>query len=169
GTQQSAAPSKKKAIDVATAFGYAGLDARQLIDKLDRLAVSERPEGLSASVRPDRLILTDSEEQEQILPLPDDKSYVSVAPYVKTTHECHFHALTSCIGELSNKPIQLTVTNTSTGEVIRQGLATTFDNGFIGLWLPRNIKARIQVVHDGHSGSAEVSTMNTRTPPASPI
>lgn len=145
--------------DVAAEFGLAGLDAKALIDKLDQLPVADRPKGLSASVEPNQVVLTDAKDRKQAIRMPAEETYVSVSPYLKDTHECHFHALTSCLGELKNAPIKLTVTDQTTGAVIRQESTRTFDNGFIGLWLPRNLKATVTIEYDGHRGSEKISTV----------
>lgn len=109
---------------------------------------------------PDALILTDSKEREQRLEMPGDVTYVSVAPYLKKTHECHFHALTSCLGELKNAAVEVTVKDSETGEVIRQETTKTFDNGFVGLWLPRGRTGEVTIKYADKSGSAEISTVN---------
>ncbi|GMA34464.1 CueP family metal-binding protein [Demequina litorisediminis] len=74
--------------------------------------------------------------------MPDDAFYVSLAPYVDTTHECYFHSLTTCTGEMQGEDIDVTVTDVETGEVLVDEAMTTFDNGFVGLWLPRDAEAR---------------------------
>ena len=146
--------------NVAADFGLDGLQAKEVIDKLDQMPVAQRPDGLSASVTPQALILTDSKEREQRLEMPSDMSYVSVAPYVKKTHECHFHALTSCLGELKNAAVKVTVKDSESGEVIKQESTKTFDNGFVGLWLPRGVKGQVSIEYADKSGSADFSTLN---------
>lgn len=147
-----------QANNVAAEFGLGGLDAKALINKLDQLPVADRPKGLSASVEPNQVVLTDAKQRQQAVRMPAEETYVSVSPYLKDTHECHFHALTSCLGELRNTPIKLTVTDQTTGTVIRRESTKTFDNGFIGLWLPRNLKATVTIEYDGHRGSEKIST-----------
>ena len=66
-------------------YDLAGMDAPAIIDHLDRLPVDERPADLMASVRPDALLLGAGEE-ELALEIPDDRFYVSVAPYADGTH-----------------------------------------------------------------------------------
>ncbi len=146
--------------DTLAALGLEGADARTIIDALDALPLAERPETLFASVRPDELLVTDGDADEESLPMPDDAFYVSFAPYDEQTHDCYFHSLTTCTGEIQNEDVHVTVTDEATGEVLIDEVRTTFDNGFVGLWLPRGIDATLTVEYDGRSASTTVSTTN---------
>lgn len=134
-----------------------GKTAEQIIDRLEAVAVAERTTDLLASVRGDVLVLA-TEAQDQQLPMPEDRTYISIAPYVSQTHECVFHSLTTCIGELRGEPMQVTVTDDVTGEVLVDAEVTTHDNGFVGLWLPRDVTGTIAVAHTDGSGTAAFST-----------
>lgn len=144
--------------------GLATADARQVIDTLDAQPVAERPSDLIASVRPGQLQLSDDQGREASLPLPDDAFYLSVAPYVSQTHECHFHSLTTCKGELGDTPVHVTVTDRDTGQVVVDEVLTTFDNGFVGLWLPRGIEATLTISTDGRSATTAISTSGDEDP-----
>ncbi|RSZ66026.1 hypothetical protein EAH68_00235 [Corynebacterium hylobatis] len=137
--------------------GLGERDAREIIDHLDRQQVTERPTDLLASVRPDELVLSD-EEQEVVLELPEGLSYVSIAPYATQTHDCFYHSLTTCLGELGNEDIQVTITDETSGEVLVEETTTTFDNGFIGFWLPDDVTGTIEVTHQGRTGTTGFST-----------
>lgn len=142
--------------DLLGTYGLEGLDAKEIIAHLDQLAVAERPTDLIASVMPDHLVLTSS-ETEVTMPLPEDSFYLSVAPYVEQTHECHFHSLTTCLGELSNENVEVTIVD-DTGEVIVNEQTTTFDNGFVGVWVPSETEGTIEVSYNGMTGTTEFST-----------
>lgn len=139
------------------AHGLVAGEAREIIDHLDRQQVAERPTDLIASVRPDELVLSD-DKQEVILQLPEGLSYVSIAPYATQTHDCFYHSLTTCLGELGNEDIQVTITDEATGQVLVEEEATTFDNGFIGFWLPADATGTIEVTHQGRTGTTDFST-----------
>lgn len=130
-----------------------GLDAVQIIDHLDQVPVAERPTELMASVRADHLLLADT-EQELNLPLPQDRFYLSLAPYLDQTHECHYHSLTTCRGELANEQITVRITDDATGQTLIEEQVTTFNNGFAGFWLPRGITGTIEVTYDGYTGQS---------------
>lgn len=147
---------EQAASSLLEAHGLDGMQAVEIIDQLDRTAVAERDTGLMASVRADSLLITDGQE-EVSLELPGDRFYVSVAPYVSQTHDCYYHSLTTCLGELSQEEVDLRVTD-SDGAVLLDEAVTTFDNGFVGVWLPRDVTGTIEISVDGMSGSASFAT-----------
>ena len=140
-----------------TTHGLAAMDAVEIIDHLDRQKVTERPTDLIASVRNDELLLS-SDDQEVVVDLPDNQTYVSIAPYLTSTHDCFYHSLTTCLGELNNEDIQVTITDEATGEVLVDEATTTFDNGFIGFWLPDDVTGLIEVSYQGRTGTTEFFT-----------
>ena len=154
----SATETTKPDGDLLADHGLAGLNAVEIVDKLDAVALADRSTDLIASVRPTHLLLKDESGREQSLPMPDDAFYVSFAPYLTQTHECHFHSLTTCVGELQNTDVQVTVTDDATGETLVDKALTTFDNGFAGVWLPRGIDATVTVEYDGKSATSPITT-----------
>lgn len=139
-----------------------GLDARQVIERLDATALADRPTDLMASVRPGGLVLTDASgaagPAEVTLPMPEDEFYLSVAPYLTQTHDCHFHSLTTCVGELRNEPVDVTIVDADTGTVLVDGPAVTHDNGFIGFWVPSGVRVEVTIERDGRSGTEVLTT-----------
>src|SRR5699024_5847661 len=123
----------------------------------DRMPVTDRSTELMAPVRADQLLLTDA-EQEVALPLAEGEVYLSVAPYVHRTHECCHHSLTTCRGELTHQYIDLLTVHDATGEGLVDEEVTTFDNGFAGFWLPRDVDGTIEVTHDGLTGRSAFSS-----------
>lgn len=137
--------------------GLGGMDAVEAIDHLDQQAVDDRPSDLMASVYPDELVLA-GEAQEVTLDLPEEKSYVSIAPYVSTTHDCFYHSLTTCRGELANEKLDVQITDSATGDRVIDDQVATFDNGFAGFWVPSDFEGTIDITHEGKSGSVDFST-----------
>lgn len=154
----SAAPSSVAAVNLLAEHGLSGLDAREVITRLDTMPVAERPADLIASVRPDAVVLSDSSGATVSLPLPDDQFYVSIAPYTGRTHDCFFHSLTTCLGEMSNEDVRVEVTDRATGVVLVDETRRVGDNGFFGLWLPRAVDGAITIDHDAGSTTAPLST-----------
>lgn len=144
--------------EILTEHGLAEKDVRTLITELDQLPKAERPVNLIASIRPTELLLADDLGREELVPMPEDEFYVSFAPYVNQTHPCHFHSLTTCTGELGNTEIALTVTNDTSGETVWDETVTTYDNGFYGIWLPKDIDATLTVEYDGKVATTQIST-----------
>ena len=139
-----------------------GLDAVQIVDRLDRLGGGDRPADLLASVRPDELLLTatdaDGDEDELALPIPGDRFYLSVAPYLEQTHECFYHSLTTCKGELGGKQVNVQIIDETSGTTLVDGTHTVFDNGFVGFWLPRDIEGTLRIGYDGAQGETTFGT-----------
>lgn len=155
--EPSTIPSAAHEQDLLSAHGLAGLDARSVIERLDATPVADRSTELMASIRPDSLIVSDASGTETSLAMPAEEFYVSVAPYVDQTHECFFHSLTTCRGELANEHIDVHVVDDA-GTVLVDETMTTFDNGFVGLWLPRDITGTITLELDGRTVTGTIST-----------
>ncbi|QSB16164.1 CueP family metal-binding protein [Natronosporangium hydrolyticum] len=153
------APADSSADSLLAAYGLAGLDGREIVDRLDRLPVAERPTDLMASVRSGELHLSgEPDEQPAVVALPTDEFYLSVAPYVDHTHDCYFHSLTTCLGELAGEQLAVTITDLDTGEVLVNEVTEVYDNGFVGFWLPSGIDATIEIEHDGRAGTEQIAT-----------
>jgi len=142
--------------DILAEFDLEGLDGPEIVDKLDHMPKDERNSDLHASVSTNELILT-AEQGKASLPLPEDKFYVSIAPYVSNTHDCFNHSLTTCTGELGKEDIHVTITDDEGNELVNED-TTTFDNGFIGYWLPADKKGTITIKQDGKTGEVPLDT-----------
>lgn len=165
-TDDASSPSASTTIQAASAedaaallaeYGLTGMDARDVIEHLDRLGRDDRPSDLMASIRTDELLLA-ADGVETSLAMPQDTFYVSIAPYVSQTHDCFFHSLTTCQGELVGADVQVTVVDDVTGETVVDEQTTTYENGFVGLWLPREMNGTLTVTHDGASVESPIST-----------
>lgn len=143
--------------DILAPYSLENRNVEDVVDALDQMPVDERPEDLIASVRIDQLELS-TNEGSAAMEMPEDKTYVSFAPYVDSTHPCTFHSLTTCLGEMRSTPIHIKITESGSKRVLVDERVKTFDNGFYGVWLPRNIDGEIEVTHEGKSGSADFST-----------
>lgn len=139
------------------AHDLAGMEAVEMIDHLDRLGAQERSAEYMASIRPDEVVFSDG-EQELSVDIPEDLFYLSIAPYVNQTHECFYHSLTTCQGELIDQDLQVRIVDDATGEVLVDEQVTTFENGFAGFWLPRDIEGSIEVSYDGLTSEVDFST-----------
>jgi hypothetical protein len=134
--------------------GLADKTAPQIIDYLDKLD-QNRPLPFTASVTSGELKLGDG-QNTYAHPL-GDQFYLSIAPYISTTHPCFNHSLASCRAELADKSFDITVKDAA-GKVLREEKLTSYRNGFVGLWLPRNISGTIAVKYNDLSASASFAT-----------
>lgn len=112
---------------------------------------------VSASITSHELIVTDASNKKMTYELPEDEFFVSIAPFVNTTHPCAIHSLTGCQGELVEQQFQVYIEDEE-GNVIIDESMKSFDNGFIDIWLPRNKTFQVMIEHDGKIANAVVST-----------
>jgi hypothetical protein len=137
------------------AYDLDGKSTKQLVEYLeDKL---DEPYGLNASINSDSLIIKDNREQVTI-DLDEDLFYLSMAPYFNQTHPCGIHSLITCRGELKNETFKVKITNSATDEVIMNKSMTSYHNGFIGVWLPKDQTFTIEIEKDGSYATATVET-----------
>lgn len=132
-----------------------GQDVRATIDHLDRLDET-RPLSVQGSVRGDEVLFSDGSEEIAVA-IPGDEVYVSIAPFVQQTHECHYHALGSCQGEMVGEEFQVTIT-ADDGEVLVDEQVTTWTNGFVGFWLPEGRQGTVSVTQGDLAGETPFDT-----------
>ena len=155
---QSGTESSADSGELLERFGLQGLDAAQIIDHLEQLPVTERPANLLASVRPGQLVLSDDAGRQMSMQLPQDKFYLSVAPYESQTHDCHFHSLTTCLGELQNADVIVDFTTNGGTKILDGKKLITNDNGFVGLWLPSGVTGELTITAGGKTSMQPIST-----------
>ena len=160
-----AAPASATAQDATSAAGAAmlaqlglqDLTAQQIVEKLDQDA-TVRPLAMRASVRPDHLLLSDG-TTEVAMPIAGERSfYLSIAPFENRTHDCHYHSLATCQGELVKTPVHVEIKDAA-GTVLVDEDATTYTNGFVGFWLPSNATGTVTVTANGKTGTAVFSSV----------
>lgn len=135
-------------------YGLKGLSVEEIVNNLD--STKSDPGGLAASITGEYLILYDNSEEIK-LALPEDKFYLSFAPYITQTHPCATHSLSSCQGELVNQTVNVIITDGKGNEIINSDM-TTMENGFVGVWLPRNVDATVKVLYNGLTTQATFTT-----------
>ncbi|WP_425495261.1 CueP family metal-binding protein [Paenibacillus tengchongensis] len=113
----------------------------------------------SASVTSRELIVNAGSAGEKAYPLPDDEFFVSIAPYIESTHPCATHSLTGCQGELKNQEFQVRIEDGEGKAVVDEQLASQA-NGFIDLWLPRGQTFTVTIEQDGKRAVSELSTFD---------
>ncbi|WP_409309810.1 copper-binding periplasmic metallochaperone CueP [Pectobacterium sp. B1J-3] len=136
--------------------GLAGKTVEQMIDTIDQ-SPQPRPLPYSASVTSTALTLSDGQQQYSY-PL-GEQFYLSFAPYINQTHPCFNHSLSGCRGEMANTDFDVKVTDRA-GQVILQKTLSSHQNGFVGIWLPRNIEGTIEVNYQGMRAFSPFSTSN---------
>ncbi|MCM3484616.1 MULTISPECIES: CueP family metal-binding protein [Kocuria] len=128
--------------DLLRAHGLEGASTQEVVEQLDRTH-EDRDAGLAGSVTYDEVVLDDG-TAETTLPMPEDRFYLAVAPYATTTHECFFHSLSGCQGELVGEDFDVRITDGS-GAVLVDESVTSYENGFVGFWLPKDITGTLEI------------------------
>ena len=136
------------------AHGLAGKTTEQMVEAIDS-SPQARPLPYNAGITSTELKLSDGTQQFSY-PL-GDKFYLSFAPYLTRTHPCFNHSLSGCRGELANTPFDVKVTDKS-GKVLMQKKMASHANGFVGIWLPRDIEGTIEVSYQGKKATAPIAT-----------
>ncbi|KRG13934.1 hypothetical protein ACA30_13485 [Virgibacillus soli] len=114
-------------------------------------------DNMSASITSEELIITDSNNKETTYDLPEDEFFVSIAPFINTTHPCTNHSLTGCQGELVEKEFDVYIQDED-GNVVVEETMSSFENGFIDFWLPRDKTYQVKVEYDGKKAESKIST-----------
>ncbi len=102
------------------------------------------------------MLLSDG-STEAAMPLDGDQFYLSLAPYETSTHECYFHNLGTCRGELAGEDVHVTI-STDDGEVLVDEQVTTYANGFVGFWIPKDVAGSVVVTRDGKRAESRFSS-----------
>lgn len=155
----AAQPDPERGTEAANAVEqWAALDVTELIDQLEATPVDERPQDVMASIRQDEVLVSAPDGSQEVSVPIEEGHYLSIAPYVDQTHDCFFHSLTTCTGEMAGEEITVRVVDDRTGEVYVDETSRTHDNGFVGFWLPRDISATLTVTAAGRSAETSVET-----------
>lgn len=131
-------------------------DINQLIYNLEERVYKST---YSASIDSDNVYIK-SDNKSYTYALPKDLFYISFAPYMTYTHECFIHSLTGCQGEMDKIDIYVIVYN-DTGEIIKDEIMNTGEDGFIGLYLQKGINYKVEVEYDGLKSSFETNLEQT--------
>lgn len=59
---------------------------------------------------------------------------------------------------MAAEEVHVTVTDTATGDILIDEPRTTYDNGFLGLWLPRDVTGELTIEHEGATATAPIAT-----------
>lgn len=136
--------------------GLAGLTGKEILTKVADGSI--KADGYGLSVHEDELLIL-FENNQVSLPMPKDEFYLSVAPYIDQTHDCYYHSATGCRGELKEQEFFVEFKDIE-GNVILSENMTSLSNGFIDLWLPRNIEGTLTITFNNLESSKIISTVD---------
>lgn len=136
--------------------GLAGMTGKEILQGVADGSIEI--DGFGLSVYDDELIVILQEKRVSV-DMPDDEFYLSVAPYIEHTHECLYHSATGCRGELKTEEFFVEFIDTEGNVIISENMYS-LSNGFIDLWLPRNIEGTLTITQNGLSTSKIISTVS---------
>ncbi len=136
--------------------GLEGLTTVQMVEKLEAKTID--PNNYNASITATQLSIYTS-VKTYTFDVPDDLFYLSIAPYINQTHPCGTHSLVTCRGELKNTTFYVLIKDDLDNIIVDQ-VVTSENNGFAGLWLPRNMTGTIYVEYNNFSATSEIETFN---------
>ena len=137
----------------ATPAALDGLDARAAVE----LANAWKGNGLTSFVTTEAVHFAFPDGSEVSIVLPEHEVLVSVAPYFTHTHPCATHYMSGCQGELVGAPVHVLALGPD-GAVLIDEVMTTPANGFLDLWLPRDLAIDLQMTLDGYRTVGRIST-----------
>lgn len=114
-------------------------------------------ENETASITSTELIVTDENDDEQTYALPEDEFFVSIAPFIDQTHPCDIHSLTGCQGEMIEEDFDVYIEDEE-GNVVVDEMMTSYANGFIDLWLPRDHTYEVTITYEDKQVTSELET-----------
>ncbi len=153
--------SDQRAVDPDAYFSpqmLTGLDAREAITIANELRTKNT--NVKSVVTPLEVVFTFPKGETVKVALPDDSAMIAIAPYASKTHPCVNHNLTDCKGELFDVSVKVVARNATDGTVIFNESVTTMDNGFIELWLPRNMEFDLTIFAQGRRATGKITTFN---------
>lgn len=139
--------------NIVEALGLDSYSTKELIEHLE----SNKEIDVLAQINGESLYLTNNKNQQQKIKYTSEDFYLSVAPYVEMTHPCIDHVLTGCQGEMVKERFDVKILNKD-GELILDTTVTTNDNGFFGLWLPRDQELSIIITNEVGSAVENITT-----------
>ena len=140
--------------DDLASIGLDGLTGKEIL-----LGVGDQSiivDGFGLSVYDDELVVIIDDTRISV-DMPKDEFYLSVAPYITTTHVCGIHSATGCRGELKEEEFFVEFIDTDGTVVISENMMT-LSNGFIDMWLPRDIEGTLTITQNGLTTSKLIST-----------
>lgn len=135
-------------------IGLGGLSAKEILTGVGDGSIIV--DGFALSVYDDELIVI-VDKTNVVLDMPADEFYLSVAPWKTITHECLYHSATGCRGELKQESFFVEFIDKDGNVIISENMAT-MTNGFIDLWLPRNIEGTLTITQGELSASKVITT-----------
>lgn len=109
-------------------------------------------DNIKVKITPSALIASFPDGSQSSVSIPKDQFFVSIAPWINSTHPCTNHVPTGCTGELVNKNMHLIIKDIQSGEVVKNEEVNTGNDGFIDVWLPSNTSLDVSIHYGNNTG-----------------
>lgn len=143
-----------KSKSILEVYGLENQSVEEVVQLLESGAIDAT--GLTAFINSEELNLQ-TKKDSITLKLPESMFYLSFAPYITSSHVCQTHYLTSCQGEMKNQAFSVKVV-LEDGTVYLEKELVSENNGFVGLWLPKDIKGVLHINFEDMHVSSSIST-----------
>ncbi|PKL01334.1 MAG: hypothetical protein CVV56_01670 [Tenericutes bacterium HGW-Tenericutes-1] len=147
---------KNNSNKILSEYDLLGLSVTEMVDSLEAQTI-DRDE-MVASISATELTIS-TEDSVLKYSIPDDLFYLSFAPYITKTHPCGTHNLVTCRGELKNQSFDILIVD-QIGNVLVDDTLISHDNGFVGVWLPRDIQGTIYITYGQWSVTKSIQTFD---------
>lgn len=135
-------PVKKVSLANNNSAMLDGLTAIEALEFANKWKTSNP--NITSYITADSLIIQFQDKNKIEIPLPQDSMMIAIAPYVENTHTCATHFISGCQGELTDVPVKVLAVKDD-GTVLIDSTMITMSNGFIELWLPRDINFTLTI------------------------
>lgn len=141
----------------ASSAALAGLSPESTLSLVDAWGMSFEENKITSYITPRAIHVEFPAGEKKVIDLPKDRMVVSIAPYIMKTHPCAVHTMSSCRGEQANMPVKVTAVAAG-GQKLLEAATVTLPNGFVDLWLPRDLEIDVTVEARGLRASGRIST-----------
>ena len=135
-------------------LGFTGLDAKGILTLVSAGGFDFNDVNISVTDSELSIITMDNTISYN---MPENEFYMSVAPYINMTHGCLYHSATGCTGEIFEETFHIFLVD-SDGNIIIDDDYDSLQNGFIDLWLPRDIEGTLTITYGELTTTKEIST-----------
>jgi len=146
--------NKTKENEMLKRYGLYGLTVEEMVVRLDTIITE--PATFNASITGDKLKITEDGKTFEYN-TPEDLFYLSFAPFINDTHQCTTHNLRTCRAELKNETFQVSFYDEDSKLIFTEE-KTSMENGFVGMWLPKDSYGKLVVNYNGLEGESFIST-----------
>ena len=135
-------------------FNLSNTNIVEMVDKLEGIE-----EGLlNATINTEFVVINDGDTTVKVR-IPEDKFFLAFAPYINETKPCSEYNLTTCQGELANQTFLVEVVSPNGDPILEQEM-TSLENGFVSIWLDKDIEANLIVTYNNLKASAFITTFD---------